>query len=137
MKIKLVKIIFALSIFSFVFSTIGISVIEHYCGGELEEVAVFSKPDSCCIGDDESQMMDDGCCKNKISHIVFHKDFTFKILTKKIDETFDDLLINNIKVFAFLFNSNYVNVVINNSIPKPPPPELIQHFIIECSVIKI
>lgn len=82
MKNNLFKIFTALLISTYVFSTVGFSVIEHYCGGELEDVAIFSKPKSCCGGDED--ISEDGCCKNKESHIAFHKDFTFKVFTKKL-----------------------------------------------------
>ncbi len=152
MKLKLYNIITALLIATYVFSTIGVSVIEHYCGGELEEVAVFLKPKSCCAEEEEESDVsthfeplsmlseattEDGCCKNKVSHLVFHKDFTFKILIKKnVDQHLDS--INNLfPIDCFVLIKNPIQRAHYFIPPKIPPPKLLQQYIVECSVIRV
>lgn len=135
MKNNLFKIFTALLISTYVFSTVGFSVIEHYCGGELEDVAIFSKPKSCCGGDED--ISEDGCCKNKESHIAFHKDFTFKVFTKKITEQkFSEpeslFPVLNFEKLKTSFSSSYILFPL-----KIPPLKLIQQFIVECSVMRI
>lgn len=139
MKLKLFNIITALLICTYVFSTIGFSVIEHYCGGELEEVAVFSKPDSCCGGDEVgTENTEDDCCENKTSHISFQKDFVFKIDSKKSNVP----VVLNLVIVPFLFNKVVfarptTNTVSNFITDKAPPQKLLQQSIVDCSVIRI
>ena len=133
MKTKLFKIVISLVAITYVFSTIGVSVISHYCGGELEEVALFSKPTSCC-GEDESEM-EDGCCKNEIVHVFFKEDFTFYTLVKSIKAPLLSLSIFNFQ--NSLFNFNHVEETLITVNVEFPPPKLVQSNIVSCSVIRI
>ncbi len=133
LKIKLFKIFISLVAITYVFSTVGVSVISHYCGGELEEVALFSKPTSCC-GEDESDM-EDGCCKNEISHVAFQKDFTFYQLVKDCKAPVLVLAIFNFQNSIFNFNTIAESLITVNV--EFPPPKLIQSEMVSCSVIRI
>ena len=133
LKTKLFKIFISLIAITYVFSTIGVSVISHYCGGELEEVALFSKPTSCC-GEDESDM-EDGCCKNEITHVSFHKDFTFYQLIKDCKAPVLVLAIFNPKNSLFNFNNTNESLISVNK--EFPPPKLVQSEIVSCSVIRV
>ncbi len=138
MKLKLFNIITALLICTYVFSTIGFSVIEHYCGGELEEVAVFSKPDSCCGGDEVgSENTEDDCCKNETTHIAFHKDFVFKIDSKKSNVLVLDLVIVPFSFNKLLFTKSIISSAHHFVSDKTPPPKLLQQSIVDCSVIRV
>lgn len=133
LKIKLFKIFISLVAITYVFSTVGVSVISHYCGGELEEVALFSKPTSCC-GEDESDM-EDGCCKNEISHVAFQKDFTFYQLIKDCKAPVLVFAIFNFQNSIFNFNPLAESLIAVNV--EFPPPKLVQSEIVSCSVIRI
>ena len=133
MKTKLFKIVISLVAITYVFSTIGVSVISHYCGGELEEVALFSKPTTCC-GEDESDM-EDGCCKNETTHVFFKEDFTFQTLT-------NDSKPNVSQLFIVVINSNwYANLIVCKKAyvisPKKHPPNFMQRDIVATSVLLI
>lgn len=133
MKKNFSKIFIAFVAIIYVLSTVGVSVFSHYCGGELEEVALFSKPTSCC-GEDESDM-EDGCCKNEISHVSFQKDFTFYTLVKSIKAPVNELFIiqPNFNVVFFKYHiADFLSID-----EKVHPPNLVQHDIVSCSVIRI
>lgn len=133
MKLKFFKIFISFVAIAYVFSTIGVSVISHYCGGELEEVAVFSKPTSCC-GEDEEDM-DGGCCKNETTHVHFQKDFTFYQLIKDVKASELALVIFNFQWFAYNFNQvDGSHITLNKEFQ---PPKLVQSEIVSCSVLRI
>lgn len=133
MKLKFFKIFISFVAIAYVFSTIGVSVISHYCGGELEEVAVFSKPTSCC-GEDEEDM-DEGCCKNEITHVHFQKDFTFYQLIKDVKASELALIIFNFQWFVYNFNQvDDSHITLNKEFQ---PPKLVQSEIVSCSVLRI
>lgn len=115
------------------FSTIGVSVISHYCGGELEDIAFFSKPTSCC-GEEEEEM-EDGCCKNETTHIAFQKDFTFFQLIKDVKASELALNIFNFQWFLYIFNQVDESYISLNK--EFQPPKLVQSNIVSCSVIRI
>ncbi len=133
MKKNFSKIFIAFVAIIYVLSTVGVSVFSHYCGGELEEVALFSKPTSCC-GEDESDM-EDGCCKNEISHVAFQKDFTFYQLIKNCKAPVFVLAIFNFQNSVFNFNPLAEPLIAVNV--EFPPPKLIQSEIVSCSVLRI
>jgi hypothetical protein len=118
---------------AYVFSNIGVSVISHYCGGELEEVALFSKPTSCC--GEEEEMMEDGCCKNETAHVSFQKDFTFSQLIKDVKAPELVLAIFNFQ--SLVFNLVHPNTSLVNSNIEFQPPKLVQSNIVSCSVIRV
>jgi len=122
-----------LVVFTYVFSTVGISVFSHYCGGELEEVALFSKPTSCC-GEDESEM-EEGCCKNEITHVSFQQDFTFFQLIKDCKVPVIELPLFNFTTLLFDLSGISEGTV---SFKKDfPPPNLVQQDIVSISVLRI
>jgi hypothetical protein len=114
-------------------STVGVSVISHYCGGELEEVALFSKPTSCC--GEEEVAMDDGCCKNETTHVSFQKDFTFYQFIKDCKTPVLTLAIFSFQHSIFKFNTAVESLLSINK--EFPPPKLVQSDIVSCSVIRI
>jgi hypothetical protein len=133
LKLKIFKIFISFVALAYVFSTVGVSVISHYCGGELEEVAIFSKPTSCC-GEEEEEM-EDGCCKNETAHVSFQKDFTFSQLIKDVKAPELVLAIFNFQ--SLVFNLVHPNTSLVNSIIEFQPPKLVQSNIVSCSVIRI
>lgn len=133
MKLKLFKIFISLVAITYVFSTVGVSVISHYCGGELEEVALFSKPTSCCGGEEEE--MEEGCCKNEVTHVSFQKDFTFYQLIKDCKAPVLALVIFNFEYSIFNFDGTVDSFI---SVQKEfPPPNLVQSDIVSTSVLRI
>lgn len=114
------------------FSTVGVCVIAHYCGGELEKVSLFSKPSSCCDGEDDET---EDCCENDVKHVVNQQDFPFNILIA-------DCKVPVLQFSIFNFESLNLDVLqvslngfmaVNNS----DPPNLVQQNIVSHSVIRI
>ena len=135
MKKNFSKIFIAFVAIVYVLSTFGVSVFSHYCGGELEKVTLFSKTKSCCGGEEEAVMTDDGCCKNELVHVSFQKDFTFYTLLNSIKAPIHGLFIVRpdfnfapLKIFITDFSS------IDR---KVHPPNFVQQDIVECSVIRV
>lgn len=114
-------------------STIGVSVFSHYCGGELEHVTLFSKTTKCC-GEDESDM-EDGCCKNVVTHVAFQKDFTLSQAKSDYKVPVLALAIFNFQHSIFNFNGTVDSYITLNK--EYPPPNLVQHDIVSCSVLRI
>ncbi len=135
MKKNFSKIFIAFVVIIYVLSTVGVSVFSHYCGGELEKVTLFSKTKSCCGGEEEAEMTDDGCCKNELVHVSFQKDFTFYTLVNSIKAPIHELFIVRPDFnFAPLkcFIADFLSID-----KKVHPPNLVQQDIVECSVIRV
>lgn len=135
MKKNFSKIFIAFVAIVYVLSTVGVSVFSHYCGGELEKVTLFSKTKSCCGGEEEAAMTDDGCCKNELVHVSFQKDFTFYTLVKSIKAPILEL---------FIVRPDYTIAPLKCLVAdflsidkKVHPPNLVQQDIVECSVIRV
>ncbi len=134
MKFKFIKIFFSLVVFTYVFSTVGVCIIGHYCGGELEQISLFSKPSSCCDGEEEENAAND-CCKNDVKHVVFQQDFTFYTLATDCKAFVSDL---------FIIRPSFIKLAIQNNSEfdflihkKNHPPNLVQQDIVSNSVIRI
>jgi hypothetical protein len=129
------KIFIAFVAIVYVLSTVGVSVFSHYCSGELEKVTLFSKTKSCCGGEEEADMEDDGCCKNEVVHVSFQKDFTFYTLVNGIKAPVSELFIlkPDFNFNSIIHSFNHFLSIKNND----PPPNLVQHNIVSCSVIRI
>ena len=120
--------------FIYVFANMGVSVISHYCGGELQEVAIFTEPDSCCGEEDEAE--EGGCCKNETQYFSYQNDFVFNTLSKDLKKPvlllpFESFAFTNEcathlnQLKAFYYKSNY------------PPPDIVQRDIVSISVLRI
>ena len=134
MKFNFYKIVIFTLAFIYVSANMGISVISHYCGGELQEVAYFTKPNSYCGEEEETE--DDGCCKNETQYFSYQNDFTFSVLSKDIKKavlllpfnhytfvTKVETSLNSLKSFYPQFNY--------------PPPDIVQRDIVSVSVLRI
>lgn len=135
MKKHFAKIFIAFVAIVYVMSTIGVSVFSHYCGGELEKVTLFSKTKSCCGGEEEEDMTDDGCCKNELVHVSFQKDFTFYTLVNAIKAPINQLFVVQPDFNVIFFKSHIANFLSIGK--KVHPPNLVQRDIVSCSVIRV
>lgn len=135
MKKHLAKIFISFVAIIYVLSTVGVSVFSHYCGGELEKVTLFSKTKSCCGDEEEVDMEDDGCCKDEIVHVAFQKDFTFYTLVKSIKAPVKELFIIQ-PDFNLVFYKTHIADFLSID-EKVHPPNLVQHDIVSCSVMRI
>lgn len=135
MKKLLFKIFFSLIVVTYMFSTVGLRLVAHYCGGSLEKVALFSKPSSCCSGEEQESDTDD-CCKNDSRHVVFQKDFTFHTIVSDCKVPVQQLfLIERNHLYDISFASQaYDNFQLSKKIP---PPNLVQDAIVSSSVLRI
>lgn len=132
MKFKFFKIFFSLVVFTYVFSTVGVCVIAHYCGGELEKVSLFSKPSSCCDGEEEET---DDCCENDVKHVVLQQNFTFYTVVTDCKAFILDLFIIESGSFNLALQNNSESLFLTNR--KIHPPNLVQQKIVSHSVIRI
>ena len=114
------------------FTTVGVCVIAHYCGGELEKVSLFSKPSSCCDGEDTET---DDCCKNDSKHVTFQSDFTFYKIVHNYKASVTELFVLLPSSFHFIVEENYFSFFSIDQ--KGHPPNLMQDEIVSTSVIKI
>lgn len=116
----------------YVFATVGVRVIAHYCGGELEKVSLFTKPTSCC-GEEESDMSD--CCKNDTKHVSLQSDFTFFKLISHCKATETNLfLVKPTYLCSALIAFPQTVFSIQD---KAHPPNRVQDDIVSFSVIRI
>lgn len=132
MKPRFLNIFFSFIVFTYVFSTVGVCVIGHYCGGELEKVSLFSKPTTCCDGEDEET---DDCCQNDVRHVVNQQDFPFSQLVPDCKAPIIQLSFFDFQ-FSVINNSenNKELLIASNEIE---PPNLVQQDIVSHSVIRI
>lgn len=114
------------------FTTIGVCVIAHYCDGELEKVSLFSKPSSCCDGEDTET---DDCCKNDSKHVTFQSDFTFYTLVHDCKIAVNQLFIIEPSLINIAFQPVTESQFLVHK--KNHPPNLVQEDIVSFSVIRI
>ncbi len=114
------------------FTTIGVCVIAHYCDGELEKVSLFSKPTSCCDGEDTET---DDCCKNDSKHVSMQSNFTFFTLVHDCKASVINLFVLLPSTFHFTFEESYLSFFSIDQ--KVHPPNLMQDEIVDASVILV
>ncbi len=121
----------------YVFTTIGVSVISHYCGGELQDVSVFTAPDSCCGGEEEEMpVSDDGCCKNETQHFSYKSDFLIGNATHDVKAPIQYLS-------EYFYSAKEIQLEeklglhINLFKSSHPPDDPVQRHIISVSVLRI
>jgi hypothetical protein len=136
LKKQLHKLIFSLIVCTYVFSAVGVKIVAHYCGGELEKIALFSKPTSCCGGEEDSDMAeDDGCCQNDSKHVAFKSDFTFFTFVSDCKASVTDLfIIPNQQEYLSLTQIPLSVFLINK---KDHPPNWVQDDIVSTSNLRI
>ena len=112
------KIIAILLMFCYLVPAIGLSVKQHYCGGELASVSIlFNDSPSCSCG---KKPMKKDCCKD-ITTILKLKDT--QNYTKKLTSSFT-------QNFKFLvqscpaFNYNFIEVDFEKQLQNVHPPPL-------------
>lgn len=127
------KILFFSLVSVYVFTTVGVNVIAHYCCGELEKISLFSKPSSCCEG--ENTEATDGCCANDVKYVSFQSDFTFNTLINTCKALEKDLFLTPTSLISFGNEINFYSAFVYNT--KIHPPNLAQQHIISSSVIRI
>ncbi|MBA3681958.1 MAG: hypothetical protein H0W73_12475 [Bacteroidetes bacterium] len=121
---------------AYVISAVGIPVFLHYCGGELEKINYVMKSTSCCGGEeDDSEPMDDGCCKDENMVIKNNPDFTLKQNnTLDLVKTFCDLFYLDL---PFSDNPFITQRYLNLASIEAPPPKLQNTLLISSSVLRI
>lgn len=114
------------------FTTVGVCVIAHYCGGELEQVSLFSKPTSCCEDEHEE---DNNCCNDDSKHVVFQSDFTFYKIIHDCKASVNELFVLLPTSLNYSFERSYFTFFSIDQ--KIHPPDLVQQAIVSCSVIRV
>lgn len=132
MKAAFLKIFFFGLVSMYVFSTVGVRVVAHYCGGQLEKISLFSKPSSCCGGEEDEA---NGCCENDAKHVIFQSSFTFYTLVQDCKAAMVQLFIVN----PSFIQISYPPVAQSQFIAgkKDHPPNLVQDDVVRFSVIRI
>lgn len=121
---------------AYVISAVGIPVFLHYCGGELEKINYVMKSTSCCGGEeDDSEPMDDGCCKDENMVIKNNPDFTLKQnTTSHLVKTFCALFYLHLPFSNTTFT---IHPVLNLASLEAPPPKVQNTLVISSSVLRI
>ncbi len=116
------------------FSSVGICLVAHYCDGSLEEVALFSKPASCCGGGDLENEKD--CCTNDSRHVSFQKDFTFALFVSVCKTAEQQLfMVDADKLYEI--QSRSISKMFCLAQKKNVPPNILQNDIVDATVLKI
>lgn len=132
MKAVFLKILFFGLVNIYVFSTVGVKVIAHYCGGQLEKVSLFSKPSSCCGGEEDET---DGCCENDAKHVSLKSDFTFYTIVQDCKAAIVQLFILDPSFIHISYPP--VSQAQFMAYKRNHPPNLVQKDIVSFSVIRI
>jgi len=107
----------------------------HYCGGEIEKVNFVIKGSTACCGEEEdSEPMDDGCCKDEKIVIKNQADFTLKQINNDITKRFCEVFYI---CLPFLDNKLISEPKLNKLVIEPPPPKLQASLVISTSVLRI
>jgi len=125
----------------FVFSVVyllagsGLTIVSHYCEGELQEVALNTNPEPCCEGETSDQA--DDCCENNFKYfsastdIITISNLSVKWITPETD-TFSLLFIGRVQLIkAPLYSFLHKNQLLY------PPPDKRSTLIISTSVLRI
>jgi hypothetical protein len=123
---------FSLLVFTYVFSSVGVRLVAHYCGGALEKISLFSKPTSCCGGEEEET---GDCCTNDTKHVAFQKDFTFYTLVSEYKAPVQQLFFIDHARISFLLHEAPQSLFLINK--QNHPPDLVQDEIVQHSVLRI
>lgn len=134
MRRKLLHLFFSLIVFTYVFSSVGVCLVAHYCGGELETVSLFSKPSSCCGGEEDEAEAGD-CCKNDSRHVAFQKDFTFHTFAADCKAPVQQLFV--LPAMADHSTELEKPLLLLLSGKAHHPPNRVQHAIVTYSVLRI
>jgi len=97
------------------FSTTGISMTKHFCGGMLKEVTIVATPSHCC-GDTE---MPENCCQNESKNYVVDDELLPQYGSKLVFP----LVAHQIMTYAFLVEIKLANTETPklNYAFQPPP----------------
>jgi hypothetical protein len=68
-SIMIRKLFHTLMVVFLLASSTGVTFYEHYCGGELEKISIYSAPDPCCG-------TDCNCCHNESFSVKIHDVFS-------------------------------------------------------------
>jgi hypothetical protein len=99
---------------------IGLPVYFHYCGGELEEISVLLKNNSCCGEEEDESTMDAGCCENESTVVRFENDFFIKkTVDLKASELFSTLFLVKLPFFEVQFFGDKSISSLRNFYPPP------------------
>ncbi len=133
MRFRLNTILASLGIFIYLLTAIGIPVFQHYCGGELEDVSVYTKVNSCC-GDDEAAAESD-CCHNEVQVAKFDAQSSFKTTARL--QTAPAFICNFLvptPVILDTFSNAASNTIVKSDLEPPP---LLHQTIIDTAVLRI
>ncbi len=131
MKALFLKIFYISLVSVYLFTTVGVCVIAHYCGGELEEISLITDTSSCCDGEEST----DDCCENDSKHVSFQASFFIDKAVSEIKTSITKLFIIVPTSIYYAFQSLGEDVALNNL--STHPPNLIQSHIVDISVLRI
>lgn len=125
-------ILLTVTVLVYLFSTVGISFVSHYCGGELQEISVYVSPDNCC-GEEEPE--DDGCCHNETDHVMLLQDVMYSAGDISIKQPVSELFLS---VTGFVsdqlqFTQSSLSVLFYDI----PPPDVLRENLISTTVLRI
>jgi hypothetical protein len=132
MRLRLNTILIAVGMFLYLAAAVGIPVFQHYCGGELENVSAYTKPDSCC-GDEENEPSD--CCHNEIQVAKLDAQSSHKT-TARLQTV--PSFISNFLIPQIVSTDSFQSVSITTiARADTSPPPLLHKNIIDTAVLRI
>lgn len=133
MRLRLNTILATVGIFMYLLAAIGIPVFQHYCGGELEAVSVYSKSNSCCGSDEDSTESD--CCHNEVHVAKYDAQSSLKT-TARLQSS--PAFICNFLAPTTILLDTFSNPSSTNIVKSDlAPPPLLHQTIIDTAVLRI
>jgi len=95
------------------FSTVGLTISKHYCGGKHVSTSIYSEAEACCDSDD--------CCKNETEVLQLDEDFSVSAVLGLPESIQIDLLVFSLTLLKPNFEEYSANdeIVFADSLPPP------------------
>lgn len=84
-------------------NTVGYNVYAHFCGEELQAMAIMVKAESCC-GEDTGMKTKPGCCTEEVKQVVIKTEYLVSTVAKTLAPAAFDLFI----IPAFMLAPSHV-----------------------------
>ena len=95
------------------FATVGLAISQHYCGGDLISMSVFSEAESCCDSGD--------CCKNEMEIYQLDEDYSLVSISEVPQSAEFELLDLAILVYNFsVIETKNIQEFFESDLPPPP-----------------
>lgn len=86
----------------YIFSCLGITIDYHYCGGELQSIALYHVDEDGCCGEDDEKEMD--CCHDTYLIVDTDESESLKTCCFVKDNYLQNVLVNNQNPLSIIGN---------------------------------